>query len=42
MKIETAKIAARKADQTIRAHPYESVGVAFGIGVLLGLALRRK
>ena len=40
--IETAKIAARKADETIRAHPYESVGVAFGLGVLLGVLLRRK
>ena len=40
--IETAKAAARKADATIRAHPYESLGVAFGIGVLIGALLRRR
>lgn len=39
---ESAKAAARKADQTVRAHPYESIGVAFGVGVLLGALLRRK
>ncbi len=40
--IESAKAAAKKADATIRAHPYESIGIAFGIGVLLGALLRRK
>lgn len=40
--IETAKAAAKKADETIRAHPYESIGIALGVGVLLGLLLRRK
>ena len=40
--IESAKAAAKKADETIRAHPYESVGVAFGVGVLIGVLLRRK
>jgi ElaB/YqjD/DUF883 family membrane-anchored ribosome-binding protein len=33
---------ARQADQVIRAHPYESVGVCFGIGVLLGVLLGRR
>lgn len=33
---------ARQADTTIRAHPYESLAVALGIGVLLGALLRRN
>lgn len=40
--IESAKAAAKKADETIRAHPYQSIGIAFGVGVLLGVLLRRK
>jgi ElaB/YqjD/DUF883 family membrane-anchored ribosome-binding protein len=28
---------ARKADRTIREHPYHSVGVAFGLGVAVGV-----
>jgi ElaB/YqjD/DUF883 family membrane-anchored ribosome-binding protein len=40
--LESAKAAARKADDTIRAHPYESLGVAFGIGILIGALLRRR
>ncbi|HMP83400.1 MAG TPA: hypothetical protein PKA41_11930 [Verrucomicrobiota bacterium] len=38
----TAKAAARQADTTIRAHPYESVGLAFGIGLLIGLLVTRR
>ncbi len=40
--IESAKTAAKKADATIRSHPYESIGVAFGVGLLLGALLRRR
>jgi len=40
--IETAKATAKKADTVIRDHPYESIGVAFGIGLLVGVILRRK
>jgi ElaB/YqjD/DUF883 family membrane-anchored ribosome-binding protein len=29
------------ADQTIRRHPYQTLGIALGIGVLVGLVLRR-
>jgi ElaB/YqjD/DUF883 family membrane-anchored ribosome-binding protein len=32
---------AKFADRTIRIHPYESVAVALGIGVLLGAFTRR-
>jgi ElaB/YqjD/DUF883 family membrane-anchored ribosome-binding protein len=33
---------ARQADRTIRSHPYESLAVALGVGVLLGAFLRRN
>lgn len=32
----TAKAAARKTDTVIREHPYESMGVAFALGLLVG------
>lgn len=42
-KLEERAIAGAKAtDRAIREHPYESVGVAFGVGVLLGILLHRK
>ena len=40
--IESARAVAKQADETIRAHPYESVGIAFGLGILIGAVLRRK
>lgn len=33
---------ARYTDQTIRTNPYQSVGVALGAGVLLGLLIARR
>jgi len=39
---ERAISSARATDQVIREHPYHSVGVAFGIGMLLGLLARRR
>jgi ElaB/YqjD/DUF883 family membrane-anchored ribosome-binding protein len=38
----TARAAARTADTTIREHPYESLGVAFGVGLLIGVLVTRK
>jgi ElaB/YqjD/DUF883 family membrane-anchored ribosome-binding protein len=35
--VATAKAAAMKTDTVIREHPYESVGVAFGVGLLIGV-----
>ena len=29
--------AAKATDNTIREHPYESIGIAFGLGVLVGV-----
>lgn len=40
--VATAKAAAKKADTVIREHPYESIGVALGVGVLLGIVIARK
>ena len=34
--------AAKAADRVIRDHPYESLGVAFGAGLLLGVLVTRK
>ena len=33
---------ARATDHYVREHPYESVGIAFGIGLLVGALSRRK
>ena len=35
--VEKAKV----ADKVIRNHPYETLGIAFGIGILLGVLLGR-
>jgi ElaB/YqjD/DUF883 family membrane-anchored ribosome-binding protein len=37
-----AEEALRKADRVIREHPYESIGIALGVGVLLGAIFRPK
>ena len=33
---------AKAADRAIRGHPYQTVGLAFGLGVLIGLLARRR
>lgn len=33
---------AKEADRVIRAHPYESIGVAFGVGLLIGVLVTRR
>jgi ElaB/YqjD/DUF883 family membrane-anchored ribosome-binding protein len=33
---------ARVADEVIRDHPYQSIGVAFGVGALLGILMARR
>ena len=40
--LASAKAAAQKADATIRKHPYESLGAAFGLGLLFGVLMSRK
>ena len=33
---------AKQADQTIREHPYQSLAIALGVGVLLGVLIGRR
>ena len=39
---EKTVAAAKVTDQTIREHPYESIGIAFGLGLLVGVLVARK
>ena len=39
---EKSKETARTADKAIRHHPYQSMGIAFGIGLVVGLVVTRK
>src|SRR6266508_4096758 len=42
-RLEEKTVAGAKAtDRTIRKHPYESLGVAFGMGLLVGVLMARK
>ena len=42
-RVEEKAIAGGKAaDKTIREHPYESIGVAFGVGLLIGVLVGRR
>ncbi|HWF19488.1 MAG TPA: DUF883 domain-containing protein [Verrucomicrobiae bacterium] len=39
---EKAGYYARNADQKIRDNPYQAVGIAFGLGLIVGLLLTRR
>lgn len=39
---ERAVAGAKAADETIREHPYQSIGIAFGVGALIGYLLARR
>jgi ElaB/YqjD/DUF883 family membrane-anchored ribosome-binding protein len=39
---EKATEGAKAADRTIREHPYQTLGIAFGVGVLIGVLVTRK
>jgi ElaB/YqjD/DUF883 family membrane-anchored ribosome-binding protein len=42
-KLQEQTIAGAKAtDKVIRDHPYQSLGIAFGIGLLIGVLVNRK
>ena len=42
-KLEERSLAgARAADEFLREYPYQSIGVAFGLGLLIGLIANRK
>ncbi len=38
---ERAVMSARATDRAIREHPYEAIGIAFGVGMLLGVIINR-
>ncbi len=33
---------AKAADQVVRSHPYQTIGFAFGLGLLAGILARRR
>jgi ElaB/YqjD/DUF883 family membrane-anchored ribosome-binding protein len=39
---EKAVEQAKAADRVIRDHPYQTIGLAFGLGLLIGVLARRK
>lgn len=39
---ERAKAAAKDTDQYVREHPWQSVGIAAGAGLILGLLIGRR
>ena len=39
---EKALAGAKVADKAIREHPYQSIGMAFGVGLLIGVLVGRR
>ena len=39
---EKAVESAKAADKVVRTHPYQTIGIAFGLGLLIGFLARRK
>ena len=39
---ERAAAAARATDKVIKKHPYEAIGVALGLGLLIGVLVMRS
>jgi ElaB/YqjD/DUF883 family membrane-anchored ribosome-binding protein len=39
---ERARVQAKATDQVIREHPYESIGISFVVGLLLGVLINRR
>jgi ElaB/YqjD/DUF883 family membrane-anchored ribosome-binding protein len=43
VRVQESTVASAKAtDRAIREHPYESLGIAFGLGVLIGVLIARR
>ncbi len=40
--IKQAKIAAKATDEFVHEHPWQSVGIAFGVGALIGILIGRR
>ena len=39
---EQTVVVAKRADAVVRSHPYESIGVYFGLGLLIGVLVTPK
>jgi len=39
---DRAVASAQAADRVVREHPYQSMGVAFGVGLLIGVLVNRR
>jgi len=39
---EKAVASAKAADRMVRDHPYQSMGIAFGVGILIGVLIARR
>jgi ElaB/YqjD/DUF883 family membrane-anchored ribosome-binding protein len=39
---QTAANQARKADALVRSHPYQSIGIALGVGALIGFLISSR
>jgi ElaB/YqjD/DUF883 family membrane-anchored ribosome-binding protein len=39
---KSAASGAKATDQAIREHPYHSIGIAFAVGLIVGLLARRR
>jgi len=39
---DRAVAGAKVTDRAIREHPYQTIGIAFGLGVLIGVLVARK
>ncbi len=39
---EKTVAAARATDKTVREHPYQAIGIAFGVGLLVGVLTARS
>lgn len=40
--VDRVRAVARDTDQSIRQHPYRSIGIACGVGMLIALLMRKK
>lgn len=40
--VERARVAAKRTDEYVREHPWESIGIAGAVGLLLGMLISRR